>query len=81
MFTIPLYSLRIIYGIFLLVFMIFMAINFFHLNHTASLTPVSIAMTIFILAIAIIICFGSLTMLRDIDWRQPMFTLPSFYAP
>ncbi len=75
MLIIPLYTLLIIYAIFLIVFLTFFAINFFHIILTGTTTLGSFIITFIIMALSVLTLFGTWYYLQNIDWQQPLFTL------
>ncbi len=74
MISIPLYIFFILYLIAVVVFVIFLLINMFHLIGTASFTMVSLTMTIFVLGGATLVLFGTFVLLQNlnVDWRAPL---------
>lgn len=75
MMIIPLYTLLIIYGIFLIVFCTFFAINFFHILRTGTTTLGSFIITFIIMALSVVTLYGTWYYLKQFDWQQPLFTL------
>ena len=75
MLIIPLYTLLVIYGIFLIIFFTFFAINFFHIILTGTTTLGSFIITFIIIALSVLTLFGTWYYLQNIDWQQPLFTL------
>lgn len=70
MFSLPLYIFAILYGIFLLVFVIFCLFNLTHLLTTGSFTAVSLLMTLFVIFLAAGILWFTYLALADVDWQQ-----------
>ncbi len=70
MITIPLYSLLVIYAVFLIVFVIFFAINFFHIILTGTTSFSSFLVTLFVTAFFALIIFGTWYLLQSTDWTQ-----------
>ncbi|OGH66278.1 MAG: hypothetical protein A3B90_01695 [Candidatus Magasanikbacteria bacterium RIFCSPHIGHO2_02_FULL_41_13] len=68
--TIPL----IIYFIFLLIFLIFIGVNLYHLVESASLTTTSFIFTFFIFASSIIVLYFTATLLIGVDWQEVLFS-------
>ena len=75
MITIPLYSLLIIYGIFLIVFLTFFFINFGHILATGTNTLGSFIITFIIMALAVLTLFGTWYYLRGTNWQQSITVL------
>ncbi len=75
MITIPLYTLLVIYAIFLFIFFTFFIINFFHILLTGTTTLGSFIVTFAIIALAVLTLFGTWYYLKNIDFREPLLTL------
>lgn len=71
-FQIPLYSFLFAYFAFLAIFLIFIAINFYHIFSSGTLTMINFFVTIFVLGVAIFGLFGTHQLLVDTDWQQPI---------
>lgn len=70
MFTLPLYIFAILYGVFLLIFIIFCLVNFTHLISTGSITGPSMLMTLFVILLAGAILWLTYAALSGVDWQQ-----------
>ena len=70
MVTIPLYSLLVVYGIFLVVFVTFILANIMHIILTGSTTFASFIVTIFILLFSLVVLFGTWHYLQDTSWTD-----------
>lgn len=79
MLIIPLYTLLIIYAIFLVVFFTFFAINFFHIILTGTTTLGSFIITFIIMALSVLTFYSTWYYLQNINWQQPLFTLNFSY--
>lgn len=66
--TIPLFIFLILYGLFLVVFAIFSLINITHIINTGSSSWASLLITFLIIALTILIFFGTWYFLRHTDW-------------
>ena len=75
---IPLYSLLIIFTIFLAIFFIFLIINVYHIVASASFTLPSFVVTFFVTATSLLILYGTWFLLQGIDWQQPLIDLGGF---
>ncbi len=70
MITIPLYTLLIGYGVFLIIFLTFFFINFGHLLATGTTTLGSFLTTFIIIALTALTLFGTWYYLQGTDWQQ-----------
>lgn len=70
MITIPLYSILIIYIIYLLACAFFILINIGHLTQTASLGFFSYLFTLLILLASILVLWYTYRLLSAVDWQQ-----------
>ncbi len=68
MLVIPLYALLIIYFIYLLVFLLFSAINVYHIFASASYNFPSIVMTVTLGCFTIITLYLTVYLLIDVNW-------------
>ncbi len=75
MIIIPLYTLLIIYAIFLFVFFTFFTINVWHIFFTGTNTFNSFVVTFIVVALSIITLFGTWYFLQGTNWQQPLITL------
>lgn len=72
MLIVPLYVFGFIYLAILAFMLLFFIINIGHLFQTGSLTLTSFTVTVVLLALAVIIIFGTYVALRTTDWQQPI---------
>lgn len=75
MLVIPLYTLLIVYAIFLIVFFTFFVINFWHIFLTGTTTFNSFVVTFLVLALSVFTLFGTWYFLQDIQWHEPLISL------
>ncbi len=75
MLVIPLYTLLIVYAIFLLVFFTFFIINFWHIFLTGTTNFNSFVVTLLVIILTVLTFYGTWYFLRGTDWQQPLFTL------
>lgn len=72
MLTIPLYTFLFLYFAFLVVFLTFSIVNFYHILATASFTFASFVMSFFIFAITILTWYATWQILHGTDWQTPV---------
>jgi len=72
MLSVPLYSLLVIYALFLIVFIVFFAVNFFHILLTGTNSFSSFLVTIFVITVSALIIFVTWDLLQGTDWTQPV---------
>ena len=72
MFTIPLYSLLILLGIFLAVFVLFFGINVRDLIADKAFNFATLTATILVVSASLLTLGFSFSLLQDIDWKQPL---------
>ena len=70
MFTIPLYSVLIVYMLFLLIFAIFAFINIIHIIETGTLTIVSVFITTLVISLTFLILYFTWYLTQGTDWQQ-----------
>lgn len=70
MLSIPLYSFLLAYAVFLIVFVIFFLVNFFHILLTGTTSFSSFLVTIFVVALSAFIIFTTWNLLQATDWTQ-----------
>lgn len=75
MLIIPLYTLLIIYAVFLLVFFTFFTINVWHIFFTGTNTFNSFLVTLIVVALSAATLFGTWYFLQGVDWQQPLINL------
>lgn len=75
MLIIPLYTLLIIYAVFLFVFFTFFTINIWHIFFTGTNTFNSFLVTLIVFALSVFTLFGTWYFLQSVDWQQPLITL------
>lgn len=73
MFILPLYSLLVVYGFFLLWFITFTAVNFVHLVKTGTFTFLSFTATCLFAGAVFFILWGTVVLLADSAWQEPLF--------
>jgi hypothetical protein len=73
--NIPLYTLLIVYLLFLVVFFAFMFINLGHLINTGTFTPHSFLVTIIVFTITITVLIVTFLALRGVPWREPLLLI------
>lgn len=71
--SLPLSILLAVYGLFLILFCAIIAINIYHLRHTASLSTLSSAVTGVVIVIAAVIVIATGLILARVNWRAPLF--------
>jgi hypothetical protein len=72
MITIPLYSLLIIFGIFFLIFAVFIIANVMHIVLTGSATAVSFIITLLILLMTFAALYGTWYFLQNANWSEQL---------
>lgn len=72
MITIPLYFILIVYFILLFVLIVFFITNICHIILTGTTTFASFLITLFILALSILVLFAAWYLLQDTNWNQPI---------
>lgn len=77
-FTLPLYSLLIIYALFALIYVIFFLINLYHLVVYTTPSLTGFIMTFFFLGGVAYIIFISYNLLLGVDWQQPLNLLNNY---
>ncbi|MBI2436460.1 MAG: hypothetical protein HYV41_01810 [Candidatus Magasanikbacteria bacterium] len=77
MISIPLYIFLFLYLIFLCIFLVFSAVNFYHVISTASFTTVSFTMSVVVFILTILTLFITWHYIADIDWRQSLIVFDS----
>jgi len=75
MLSVPLYFFLFFYFAFLVVFLAFSTINFYHIVTTASFTMASFITSFFIFTLTILTLYFTWYLLQDIDWQTlvPLF--------
>lgn len=68
--SIPLYIFLFIYFGFLVIFFLFVGINFFHIIKSGTLTFTNFLITALAAATTIFILFGTFQLLQGTDWQQ-----------
>ncbi|MBP7992438.1 MAG: hypothetical protein KAZ30_02160 [Candidatus Magasanikbacteria bacterium] len=71
----PLYVFLFTFFGFLVIFGFFIAVNFYHIFSSGTITLWSFIITVSILAATIFILFGTFQALSEIDWQQPVTLL------
>lgn len=77
MFALPLSILLIVYGLFVLLFFALIAVNAYHVRHTASVSVISTTVTSVVVAVGILIIIATAALLSRVDWRTPLFEIDS----
>jgi hypothetical protein len=75
MLTIPLYVFLFLYFAFLLVFVIFSILNFYHIVMSDSFTLASFVFSFFIFTLTVLTLYFTYFLLKEMDWRQPLLTI------
>lgn len=68
--TLPLYIFLFTYFAFLLIFAVFVVINFYHVIHSGTLTLVNFLVTVLCAAATVFILFATYQALQGTDWQQ-----------
>ena len=68
--TIPLYFLLLAYGIAVVIFVIFFAVNVYHIVSTGTFTYAATVMTSLIIGLSIFVLIITILLLRDVSWSQ-----------
>lgn len=68
--SLPLYIFLFAYFGFLLIFTVFVAINFYHIVSSGTLTSANFFVTIFSAVTTIFILFGTYQLLQGTDWQM-----------
>lgn len=68
--NLPLYVFLFVYFGFLLIFGVFVGINFYHVFKSGILTFTNFLVTVLIAAATIFVLFGTFQLLQGTDWQQ-----------
>ncbi|HBF67313.1 MAG TPA: hypothetical protein DDW36_02710 [Candidatus Magasanikbacteria bacterium] len=72
--SIPLYVLLFVYGVAVIIFIIFFAVNIYHIVATGTFTYAATVITTVVIALSIAVLVLTVILLRDTQWSQ-MVTL------
>lgn len=75
MLTVPLYIILFLYFAFLLVFLIFSILNFYHIIMAGSFTLASFIFSFFTFTLAVLTLYFTYYLLADVDWQQALITI------
>jgi len=70
--TIPLYVMLFIYLAFLVVFVSFSILNFYHVVVTGSFTLSSFMMSFFIFSLTVLTLYFTYQLLAEVNWQQTL---------
>ncbi len=73
--TLPLYILLFIYLAFLVVFVIFSMLNFYHIVITGSFTMASFIFSFFIFTLTVLTLYFTYHLLLEVNWQETLLTL------
>jgi len=77
MLTIPLYTFLFLYLVFLVVFVAFAIMNFYHIVMTASFTLASFVITFFTFTLTILTLYFTWQVVNTVDWQQSVILFNS----